>query len=153
MLSDIYNKKILSFAGNIPRLERLAAPDATVTEVSRTCGSQVTVDVKLDGGLVTDFGHDVKACALGQAASSIMARNVIGASLSELQQVRDDMHAMLKEGGPAPSGKWSDLEVLAPVVDFPARHTSVMLTFEATCKAVEESLGSHDEPAAQRSYR
>ncbi len=151
MLSDIYNKKILNFAGNIPRLERLAAPDATVTEVSRLCGSQVTVDVKLDGDVVADFGHDVKACALGQAASSIMARNVIGATLEELRQVRDEMRAMLKEGGDAPTGKWSDLEILTPVVDYPARHTSVMLTFEATCKAVEETLGSHDELAAQQS--
>ena len=141
MLNDIYNKKILGFAGNIPRLERLPEPDATVTEVSRTCGSQVTVDIKFDGSKVTDFGHDVKACALGQAASSIMARNVIGATEEELCTVRDQIRAMLKQGGTPPGGKWADLEVLAPVVDFPARHTSVMLTFEATCNAIAKARG------------
>lgn len=139
MLNDIYNKKILSFAGNIPRLERLAHPHATVKEVSRTCGSEVTVDILFDGNVVTDFGHDVKACALGQAASSIMARNVIGSNADELREVRDQMRAMLKEGGPPPGGKWSDLEILLPVADFPARHTSVMLTFEAVCKAIEHA--------------
>lgn len=147
MLTDIYNKKILRFAGNIPRLERLADPDATVTEVSRTCGSQVTVDIKFDGNVVTDFGHDVKACALGQAASSIMARNVIGSNADELRTVRDQMRAMLKEGGPPPTGKWHDLEVLAPVIDYPPRHTSVMLTFVAVCNAIAEIEG---EAPAQR---
>ncbi len=139
MLNDIYNKKILRFAGNIPRLERLSDPDATATKASRTCGSQVTVDIKVDGTTVTDFGHDVKACALGQAASSIMARNVIGATEEELHQVRDQMWAMLKDGGDAPGGKWADLAVLAPVADFPARHNSVMLTFDATCAAIADA--------------
>ncbi len=146
MLTDIYNKKILSFAGNIPRLERLAQPDATVTEVSRTCGSQVTVDIKLDGDVVTDFGHDVKACALGQAASSIMARHVVGATSVELHRVRDQMRAMLKDGGPPPDGNWTDLEVLAPVIDYPPRHTSVMLTFEAVCKAIEQAQNADANP-------
>ncbi len=148
MLTDIYNKKILRFAGNIPRLERLPDPDATVTEVSRTCGSQVTVDIKYDGQVVTDFGHDVKACALGQAASSIMARNVIGSNADELRAVRDQMRGMLKEGGPPPTGKWHDLEVLAPVIEYPPRHTSVMLTFEAVCNAVEEVTNTRQVPAA-----
>ena len=139
MLNDIYNKKILRFAGNIPRLERLADPDATATKASRTCGSQVSVDITFDGTYVTDFGHDVKACALGQAASSIMARNVIGATEEELCRVRDQMRAMLKDGGTPPDGKWADLAVLAPVADFPARHNSVMLTFDATCAAIADA--------------
>ena len=139
MLNDIYNKKILRFAGNIPRLERLTDPDATATKASRTCGSRVIVDIKFDGTKVTDFGHDVRACALGQAASSIMARNVIGATEEELQQVRDQMWAMLKEGGSPPEGKWSDLAVLAPVADYPPRHNSVMLTFDATCAAIADA--------------
>ncbi|MEM8813031.1 MAG: iron-sulfur cluster assembly scaffold protein [Pseudomonadota bacterium] len=140
MLDEIYNTKILDFAGNIPRTGRLATPDASATAHSKLCGSTVTVDVHLEHGKVVDFGHDVKACALGQAASSIMARNVVGSDLEELREVRDAMYRMLKNDGEPPSGKWSDLQYLEPVRTYKARHMSTLLTFDATVEAVEKAL-------------
>src|SRR5215217_4900889 len=118
MLNDIYNKRIIELAGNIPRLGRLPDPDASATAHSKLCGSTVKVDLKMDGPVISDFGHEVKACALGQASSSIMARHVVGSTPDELRQIRGQMHAMLKEGGAAPSGKWAELEALLPVRDF-----------------------------------
>src|ERR687883_1497883 len=106
MLNDIYNKRIIELAGNIPRLGRLADPDASATAHSKLCGSTVKVDLKMDGDVVTDFAHEVKACALGQASSSIMARHVVGSTAEELRTVREAMRRMLKENGPPPSGKW-----------------------------------------------
>ena len=138
MINDIYNKKILAFAADIPRLQRLGAPDATAVAHSRLCGSKVTVDLNMKDGVVTGFGHDVKACALGQASSSIMARHVVGSTAEELKQVRDQMYAMLKEAGPPPGGKWADLEALLPVRDFKARHASTLLTFDAVADAVQQ---------------
>ena len=102
MLNDIYNKRILELAGNIPRLGRLARPDASATAHSKLCGSTVTVDLKMDGDTVTEFAHDVKACALGQASSSIMARNVVGAKADELRELRETVRKMLKENGGPP---------------------------------------------------
>jgi NifU-like protein involved in Fe-S cluster formation len=138
MLNDVYNEKILDLAGNIPRLGRLPAPDASATAHSKLCGSTVTVDVKMDGGAITDFAHDVKACALGQASSSIMARHVIGAKPDELRDLRETVRKMLKENGAPPTGKWADVAVLEPVRDYKARHASTMLTFDAVVKAVDE---------------
>ena len=137
MLNDIYNAKILDLAGNIPRLGRLDTPDASATAHSKLCGSTVTVDVKMNGPVVTDFAHDVKACALGQASSSIMARYVVGSSMGELRELRETVRKMLKENGPPPSGKWADVAVLEPVRDYKARHASTMLTFDAVVKAVD----------------
>ncbi len=148
MLDEIYNKRILELAGTIPRLGRLADPDATATAHSRLCGSTVTVDVRMKGDTVADFAHEVKACALGQSSSSIMARNVIGATLPELRQVREEMRTMLKENGPPPGGRWADCSVLEPVRDFKARHASTMLTFDATVEAVEKALARQKESAA-----
>ena len=136
MLDDIYNKRILEFAGSIPRLGRLPAPDATAMAHSRLCGSTVTVDLKMDGDVVTDFAHEVKACALGQASSSIMAHHVVGADAGELRRVRDTMLKMLKENGPPPEGRFSDLAYLEPVRDYKARHASTMLTFDAVVDAI-----------------
>ena len=138
MLDDIYNTKILELAGNIPRIGRLDAPDATARAHSRLCGSTVTVDLKMADGRVSDFAHDVKACALGQASSSIMARNVIGSTPQELREVRESMRRMLKEEGEPPAGRWSDLKYLEPVRDYRARHTSTMLTFDAVVDAVDQ---------------
>ena len=136
MINDIYNRKILGFAADIPRLQRLAQPDATAVAISRLCGSKVTVDVSMRDGVVSDFGQEVKACALGQASSSIMARHVVGSTADELRTVRDQMYRMLKEEGPAPTGKWADLEALMPVRDFKARHASTLLTFDAVVDAI-----------------
>lgn len=138
MINDIYNRKILGFAADIPRLQRLAHPDATAVGHSRLCGSKVTVDVNMKDGVVSDFGHEVKACALGQASSSIMARHVVGSTPDELRRVRDQMYRMLKEEGPPPEGKWADLEALLPVREFKARHASTLLTFDAVVDAVNQ---------------
>src|ERR1700753_143725 len=114
MLNDIYNKRIIELAGNIPRLGRLPSPDATATAHSKLCGSTVKVDLKMDGDVVTDFAHDVKACALGQASSSIMAAHVIGSTSGELRELRETVRKMLKENGtpPPPEGKWADRGVV-----------------------------------------
>lgn len=136
MINDIYNKRIIELAGSIPRLGRLEAPDASATAHSKLCGSTVTVDLKMDGPVVTDFAHDVKACALGQASSSIMARNVIGSNAAELRELRETVRRMLKENGAPPEGKWADIAVLEPVRDYKARHASTLLTFDAVVDAI-----------------
>lgn len=136
MLNEVYNKRILALAADIPHLGRLAAPDASATAHSKLCGSTVTVDLCMKGDVVTDFAHEVKACALGQASSSIMARHVIGSTAAELRALRDDMRHMLKDNAPAPGGKWVDLEVLEPVRDYKARHASTLLTFDAVVDAI-----------------
>ena len=138
MLNDVYNAKILDLAGNIPRLGRLSAPDASATAHSKLCGSTVTIDLKKDGAVVTEFAHDVKACAMGQASSSIMARHVVGAKPAELRELRETVRKMLKENGPPPAGKWADIAVLEPVRNYKARHASTMLTFDAVVAALDQ---------------
>jgi NifU-like protein involved in Fe-S cluster formation len=136
MLSDVYNKRILELAANIPALGRLENPQATATAHSRLCGSKVTVDLSMEGDVVSAFAHDVKACALGQASSSIMARHVLGATAEELRAVREAVRRMLKENGAAPDGRWRDLAILEPVREYKARHASTLLTFDAVVDAV-----------------
>lgn len=136
MIDDVYNAKILGFAGNIARIGRLDSPDATATAHSKLCGSTVTIDLRMEDGVVTDFAHEVKACALGQASSSIMAQHVVGASADELREVREAMRRMLKENGAPPEGRFEDLKYLEPVRDYKARHPSTMLTFDAVVDAI-----------------
>ena len=138
MLNDIYNRRILELAGNIPRLGRLRAPQATSRQHSKLCGSTITVDMTLKDGRVADYAQDVKACALGQAAASIVGRHVVGATPSELRDVRDRVKAMLKENAAAPPGAWAEAAVLEPVRDFRARHASTLLAFEAAAAAATE---------------
>lgn len=138
MISEIYNQRILELAGNIPRLGRLKNPDASAKAHSRLCGSTVVVDLCVENGRVIDFAHDVKACALGQASSSLMARHVIGATAEELNDLRERMTRMLKANGPPPQGKWADFAVLEPVRDYKARHASTLLTFDAVADALAQ---------------
>ncbi|MFD9897426.1 iron-sulfur cluster assembly scaffold protein [Mesorhizobium sp. UC22_110] len=145
MIDDVYNAKILGFAGNIGRIGRLEHPDATAKAHSKLCGSTVVVDIAMQDGIVTDFAHDVKACALGQASSSIMAANVVGATAQELRAVREAMWKMLKENGAPPEGRFADLKYLEPVRDYKARHASTMLTFDA----VVDAIGQIEEKSAE----
>ncbi|MEN3793732.1 iron-sulfur cluster assembly scaffold protein [Fulvimarina sp. MAC3] len=149
MIDDVYNTRILELAGNIPRTGRLESPDASATTHSKLCGSTVTIDLKLEDGAVSDFAHEVKACALGQASSSVMARNIIGATPDELRAVRQEMRAMLKENGPVPEGRFADLKYLEPVREYKARHASTLLTFDAVVSALDQiEAGSAKETAA-----
>jgi NifU-like protein involved in Fe-S cluster formation len=138
MISEIYNQRILELAGNIPRLGRLANPDASAKAHSRLCGSTVTIDLCVKDGRVVDFAHEVRACALGQASSSLMARHIIGAAAEELNELRERMTRMLKANGPPPDGKWAEFAVLEPVREYKARHASTLLTFDAVADALAQ---------------
>ena len=140
MIDDLYSAKLLKLAANMPRLGRLAAPDASAEKVSKLCGSRVVVDVRMEGDRVADFAQDVKACALGQASAAVLGEHVVGASLAEIEMARDQFRAMLKQGADAPDGRFSDLSMLAPVKDYPARHTSTLLAFVAAAEAVRRAV-------------
>lgn len=152
MLNDIYNTKILEYAGNIERIGRLENADASAKAHSKLCGSTIEVDLKMDmgnengDGIVTDFAHQVKACALGQAAASIMARLVVGASASELKALKAQIYAMLKEEGEPPSGKFEEFKFLLAVRDYKARHASTLLTFDAVVDCIEQIEAEQIEP-------
>lgn len=137
-MDDIYNSKILEFAGNISRAGTLPDAEATSEKHSKLCGSRVRVYIKTEDGKVSDFAHEVKACALGQASSSVMARHVVGASIEEVRQARHDMLAMLTAGGEGPTGRFEDMRYLKPVKDYKARHASTMLTFEAVVDCLDQ---------------
>lgn len=139
MISDLYSGGILDAAAAIPAARRLDAPQATAKKLSRVCGSEVEVDLVLEGGVVSAFGMAARACALGQAAASIVARNIIGATPEELYALRDEMRVMLKEGGPPPRGeRWRELAMLEPIRDYPQRHASTMLVFEAVADCLDQ---------------
>ena len=140
MIDDLYSAKVLALAANMPRAGRLAHPQGTAEKVSKLCGSRVLVDVKVADGRVADFAQEVKACALGQASAAVLGAHVIGASLPELEAARSGLKAMLKEGAAPPEGRFADLSILAPVKDYPARHASTMLAFEAVTQAVKDAV-------------
>lgn len=139
----LYSGRILALAADIPHLTRLENPMATVKRRSPLCGSAVTVDVALENDRISAFGQDVKACALGQAASAVTGASVIGRSLPELVKARDELRAMLKDKGPVPSAPFEEFGVLEPARDYKNRHASILLAIEATCEAVEQALQSH----------
>lgn len=138
-LIKLYSARILELAADIPHLDRLAAPDATVKKRSPLCGSTVTVDLSVENGAVSGFGQDVKACALGQAAASVVGGAVIGCTRAQIETARDQLKAMLKAQGPAPDAPFDGLEVLIPARDYKNRHASILLALEATADAFEQA--------------
>jgi NifU-like protein involved in Fe-S cluster formation len=138
-MEDLYHPRILELAADIPHLGRLTSPDGAATKVSRVCGSVVTVELKLTDGVVSDIAVHPKACALGQAATGVLAMNAIGATPGEIRAARDGLRAMLKEGAPPPSGRFWELRHLEGVKDYPPRHASTMLAFDAAVEALEKA--------------
>lgn len=136
-LISLYSKRILALAADIPHAERLADPDASSSKRSPLCGSTVTVDIKMDRGRISEFGQDVKACALGQASAAVLGENVIGMTLAEAQAVRESLRAMLKDGGLAPDYPFQKLKLLKPARDYKNRHASILLAYDALVEAME----------------
>lgn len=140
MIDDLYSAKLLKLAANIPLVGQLEAPQGVSEKVALLCGSKVVVHVDVKDDVVAAFAQDVKACALGQASAAVLGAHVVGASLGEIELARDQFRAMLKNGAPAPTGRFSDLSMLAPVKDYPARHASALLAFEAAADAVRRAM-------------
>jgi NifU-like protein involved in Fe-S cluster formation len=136
-MSELYHARVLELAAGLEHVGRLAAPDGTSTKVSRVCGSTVTVDLRLDGDVISDFAIEAQACALGQAAAGVLAMHAIGATVAEVIAARDGLSAMLRQGASAPVGRFWELRHLEGVRDYPARHASTMLAFEAAVAAIE----------------
>ncbi len=137
-ISDLYSEKILELAANALQPPRLAHPDASARKVSRVCGSLIEVDLVVRDGVITAYGHHLSACALGQTSAAVVAREIVGTLASDFLRLREQMHAMLKDSGPAPDGKWADLAYLEPVREYKARHMSTLLVFDAVVEALEK---------------
>ncbi|MEJ2517378.1 MAG: iron-sulfur cluster assembly scaffold protein [Methyloceanibacter sp.] len=135
---DIYSDRLLALAAEMPRTERLASPQATARAHSKLCGSTVEIDLVMDGDVVTDYGQTVRACLLGQTAASVMGREIVGSTAEELRAVGATMRAMLKQGGPPPTGRWEDLALLQSVRDYKARQPSTLLVFDAVEDAIAQ---------------
>lgn len=136
-LMQLYSRRILALAGDIPHLGRLDAPAGSAHKRSPQCGSSVTVDVRLADGLIADFAQEVRACALGQASAAVLGRAVIGRSPSEIAEARAALAAMLQAQGPVPHGDFAELETLLPARDFPNRHASILLAWDALLAAID----------------
>ena len=149
MVENLYNERILELAATLSKVGRLENAEFSSEAVSRLCGSKVTVDIKISGNKINDFSHVVKACALGQASSSVMAKKIIGTDINELLDLKIRMKEMLKDDGPPPSGKWSDLEVLQPVKDYKGRHSSVLLTFDAVEDCINQYLSKSEKTSGE----
>jgi NifU-like protein involved in Fe-S cluster formation len=145
LIDELYSARILGLVADMPHAGRLAAPDASAEKTAKLCGSRIKVEVKVEGDTVVDFAQDVQACALGQAAAAVLGEHVIGATLAEIEMARDGLRAMLKDQGPPPQGRFSDLAVLQPVKDYPARYASSQLAFEAAAEAVRKAMALHTE--------
>ena len=144
-VDNLYNEKILELASNISKVGRIQNVEFSSEAVSRLCGAKVTVDLEIDNNKITDFSHIVKACALGQASSSVMANNIIGTDIKELLNLKLVMKKMLKDGGSPPDGKWSELKVLEPVREYKGRHSSVLLIFDAVEDCINQYLFKYSE--------
>ena len=137
-LIDLYSKRILALAANIALTERLDNPQRTVKKRSPMCGSMVTVDISINESKVTNYGHEVKACALGQAAASIISKSIIGSDVDQILTAREELINMLTKDGSSPNKPFEELEVLQPAKDFKNRHSSILLTFDAIADAINE---------------
>jgi NifU-like protein involved in Fe-S cluster formation len=142
MSSDLYSGRVLELAAYIPHVGTLEAPHGHGHKVSRLCGSEVSVDVKMTDGIVSEFAIDPKACALGQASASVLARNIIGVDRAQVATARDQFKAMLKEGAGPPDGSFWELRYLQAVADYPPRHTSTLLAFDAALEAIDQALAA-----------
>lgn len=142
-LIRLYSTRILALAADMPRTERLTAPDATARRRSPLCGSTVTVDLAFQHGVVTDYGQEVRACALGQAAAAVVGANIVGQTAPQIHAARDALLAMLKDGGPPPAAPFDGLAVLAPARDYRNRHASIMLALDATLDALQIAAAAH----------
>ena len=138
-LIQLYSKRILALAADIPHTEPLAGCAGSAKRRSPLCGSTVTACVDVEDGKIAAFSQDVKACALGQASASVLGGEVIGSSRDDIAAARESLRAMLKDGAEPPEGAFNALEVLSPARNYKNRHASILLAWDATLAAMDQA--------------
>lgn len=139
MTGDLYSSRVLELAAAVPLTGPVSGEAASAHRVSRLCGSEVAVGLTVAHGVISSFAIDPRACALGQASASVLAANAIGATPEEVREARDALVAMLRQGAPPPRGRFWELRYLEPVRDYPPRHASTLLAFDAAVEALERA--------------
>ncbi|VVT15707.1 iron-sulfur cluster assembly scaffold protein [Erythrobacter sp. EC-HK427] len=136
-MSALYTPAMLAAAVELAQYPVLPAPCAEGRARSTTCGSEVTVQLALaEDGLIARIGLQARACAVGQAAAAVFARHAPGRSESAIAAAHDALAGWLAGEGAQPD--WPDLDLVAPALDYPARHGAMLLPW----KAAREALSS-----------
>ena len=138
-LMQLYSRRILALASDIQHLGKLDTPTGSAHKRSPQCGSSVTAHVRMQDGRIAEFGQEVRACALGQASAGVLGQTALGRSRDEIASARDQLQAMLKQDGPIPQAPFDGLEALLPAREFPNRHASILLAWEALLGAIDAS--------------
>lgn len=136
MSGQLYTRDILRLATSIPHLEPIDDPHGSIELRSPTCGSQVSVAVRLGpDGRVAALGQRVEACAFGQASAAIMGRHALGRSAAGIDTATSALSAWLA-GAEELALEWPGIELLAPARDYSGRHGAILLPFRALAGAV-----------------
>lgn len=142
-LLQLYSGRILQLASSIPNAGRLPAPEGAARKRAPMCGSTIGAEVMLRDGRLADYAQDVRACALGQAAASVVGSTAPGRTLEEIRAAREALRAMLQDGAAPPPAPWDGLAVLIPARDHANRHGSILLSLDALIAAMEAAEARH----------
>lgn len=108
---------------------------------SASCGSRMRVGIELDAnGAISRIGIAAQACAIGQAAASLMARCAAGRTQQDFVKAEAEIVAWLGAQGALP--EWPGLDALAAVRDYPGRHGAFLLGW----RAVLQAMATQDKP-------
>ena len=135
----MYDRELLRLALRLADQRRLADFDGNAERRSRTCGAVVAADVRLDGDRIVAFGQDAKACAVGQASAAILGSHIVGLTGREIAAARDQLSAYLNGLRDDP-GSWPEIDMIAAVRDYPARHAAALLPYDAALAAIDQAV-------------
>ncbi|QMU78591.1 SUF system NifU family Fe-S cluster assembly protein [Streptacidiphilus sp. PB12-B1b] len=140
-MDSMYQEIILDHYKH-PHGKGLRDGDAEVHHVNPTCGDEITLRVRLDGGTVADVSYESQGCSISQASASVLNDLVVGKPVGEAQRIQEAFLELMQSKGQSEGDEevLEDAIAFAGVSKYPARVKCALLSWMAWKDATAQAL-------------
>lgn len=145
-LEELYREVILDHYRN-PRRRGVLGDGAVHAEGNNpSCGDELSLDIVVEDGVVTDAAMQGQGCSISQASGSMMMDAIVGKPITDIRELAHHFKVMMtiEEGDDPidperPGATLGDLEALQGVRQFPVRIKCADLAWTTLTSALDEA--------------
>lgn len=95
-LTDVYNELIMEHSMNSYNKKELENADYSEVGHNPNCGDEITLQLKVNNGIIENMAFSGHGCAISQSSTSIMIDTLKGKTIEEAKEIVKTFIGMIK---------------------------------------------------------